>query len=329
MPIEGPLRVALATAGGAGEPPGWHARRLEDAFAARGCETRRVALPDCRFDLAAGPAPLLPGFEDGPPHGVFVRHVPNGSFQQVVFYLDVLSALERLGAQVYNSAPAIERSVDKLMTGVLLKAAGLPTPDTWVCADAAHARAVIAARLARGRAVAIKPLFGSQGRGLRLARPGEALPELDDKRDDERDAAGGGAAGGEGREGVYYLQDFIGGENTLDVRIFVIAGRAVAAMRRHAQGWIKNVAQGAKCLPWRMDARAARLAEAAARAVGLAYAGVDLMRDAHGAWRLLELNGVPAWRGVQSVVDVDLAGALADDFLRRCRGRAPRAAAVG
>jgi glutathione synthase/RimK-type ligase-like ATP-grasp enzyme len=57
----------------------------------------------------------------------------------------------------------------------------------------------------------------------------------------------------------------------------------------------------------------------AAEALGLDYAGVDLIPDPRDAVRplVLEVNGVAAWRGLQSVTPIDLAAALADDLLFR------------
>lgn len=57
----------------------------------------------------------------------------------------------------------------------------------------------------------------------------------------------------------------------------------------------------------------------ATEALGLDYAGVDLIPDPHDAARplVLEVNGVAAWRGLQSVTSIDIAAALADDLLFR------------
>ena len=60
-----------------------------------------------------------------------------------------------------------------------------------------------------------------------------------------------------------------------------------------------------------------RLAEAATRALDMDYAGVDLMRDRSGRLTVLEVNSIPAWRGLQSVVAEDIASMLADDLIDR------------
>jgi glutathione synthase/RimK-type ligase-like ATP-grasp enzyme len=102
--------------------------------------------------------------------------------------------------------------------------------------------------------------------------------------------------------------------------VLVIGGQAVAAMRRiGGKGWIHNFAQGALCEPAELDAPLAQTAVRAAAALGLDYAGVDLIPNPDDTARplVLEVNGVAAWRGLQSVTPVDLAAALAGDLLDR------------
>ena len=280
---------------------GWHTQRMVEAFARAGCETSVASLTECEFFTQANPGGwCVPGFDDALPDGVFVRSVPGGSLEQVVFYLDALHAMERLGVPVYNDARAIERSVDKVMTSFLLGRAGVPTPATWAGGNRERALGLIRAAVEAGRRLIVKPIFGSQGKGLQLAAPGEPLPELP-------------------AEGIHYLQDFIAGTDGVwhDWRLFVVAGRTIAAMERVGRHWINNVAQGSECHPVEPDAEMQRLAVAAVEAVGMAYAGVDLMRDAAGAWWVTEVNSIPAWKGLQSVSDTDVAAALAGDFLRR------------
>jgi glutathione synthase/RimK-type ligase-like ATP-grasp enzyme len=44
---------------------------------------------------------------------------------------------------------------------------------------------------------------------------------------------------------------------------------------------------------------------------------VDLMRDRDGVPVVIEINGIPAWRGLQSVTELDIAGHLAEDLVVR------------
>ncbi len=263
---------------------------------------RVASLQQCELSTRSGTGWLIPGFAETVPDGVFVRCVPGGSFEQVTFYLDVLHAMQHLKVLVYNDVYAIERSVDKVMTGFLFKRAGIATPDTYAVSNRARATQILQAELAAGRRMVIKPMFGSQGKGLRLAVPGAPLPELPE-------------------DDVYYLQAFIdsGGELCRDWRLFVVDGRVVASMERVGSHWINNFAQGSECRPTQVDRPMRTLAVSAVEAVGMAYAGVDLMKDATGNLWVTEVNSIPAWKGLQGVVDIDIAEVLVADFLRCLR----------
>jgi RimK family alpha-L-glutamate ligase len=296
------LRVAIIT-----DDPGWHGARIRRAFQARNGEVTYVSLRDCRIDLQRGCRGLwIPGFEERLPDGVFVRGVPGGTLEQVVLRLDVLHGLRTLGIPVYNDGRAIERTVDKGMTTFLLARAGLPTPPTCVTETPDEARAFLRQETAAGHEVVAKPLFGSQGVGLRRLTACMDIPEPAECN------------------GVWYLQRYVetGPANAgwHDWRVFVIGGVAVAAMVRRGTSWVNNVAQGARCEAAELEHELERLAVAACRAVGADYAGVDLVRGDDARLQVLEVNGVPAWKGLQTVTEVDIAERLVDDFLSRRLG---------
>lgn len=285
------------------DDPGWHGKRLKEAFAARGHEAVFVSLKDCHLDLTPGrPGVSIPGF-DHLPDGVFVRGVPGGTLQQVILRLNVLHVLKMLGVVVYNDGRAVERTVDKGMTSLLLHRSGVPTPQTWVCESREIAHNVILRETMAGRALVIKPLFGSQGQGVRMLEAGSPFPVPMEAHVD----------------GVYYLQHYVdSGEGAWhDHRVFIINGKVVGAMVRHGSHWINNVAQGGRCEAMAPTGEIAELALAAARAVDIDYCGVDVIRDRQGKLYVLEVNSIPAWKGLQGVVAQDIAQALVDDFLAK------------
>lgn len=290
-------RIAIIT-----DDPGWHGKQLCLAFAKRGYAADYVSLTACKLQLTVSGLPIvIPGFEQDLPSAVFVRGVPGGSLEEVVFYLDVLHALKILGIPVYNDAGAIERSVDKGMTSFLLQHAGLPAALTWVLRDRDEALAVAEQQLREGHYLISKPLFGSQGEGIRRIEKSTDLLWLTSSR------------------GIYYLQRFVecAGDGYSDVRVFVINGRAVAAMRRRGISWLNNVARGASCECIELEPDLAGLAIAAVTALKMDYAGVDVIQDAEGVYRVIEVNSVPAWKGLQSVCDINIAECLVADLLDR------------
>ncbi len=86
-------------------------------------------------------------------------------------------------------------------------------------------------------------------------------------------------------------------------------------MRRTSEShWITNRARGGRCEALALDGNLARLAEAAVRAIDIDYAGVDLMPLTGGGYTITEVNSIPAWQGLQSVTEIDIAARLADHF---------------
>lgn len=296
------------------DDPGWHGRELTRAFATRGFSASYVSLMECHLALAGSASDVvLPGVNGEQLAGVFVRGVPGGSLAQVILRLNVLHILSDRGVTVYNTGRAIERTVDKAMTSFLLKQAGLPTPDTWVCESLEHARAITMRAMRESRTLVMKPLFGSQGIGVRKV---QQLTDLDLVGEDDQTLFGG----------VYYLQDFIGPvpghSNELDSvsrdwRVFVINGRAEAMMLRTSEHWITNRAQGAKCQAIDFNEQLAQLAEVATASLNIDYAGVDIMQDQHGQFLVTEVNSVPAWWGLQKVIPFNLADRIADHFIAK------------
>ena len=289
-------KIAIVT-----DDPGWHGRQLTKSLKEHGFDSQYVSLTDCIIEInGEGKEVTFPGF-DTLPLGVFVRGVPGGSLEQVIFRLDILHALNNSGVTIYNTPRAIERTVDKPLTSLLLNRAGLPTPTTWICETLEHAKSILNKETANGEQLVLKPLFGSQGIGIHLVDNKSGLIH------DEKFA------------GIYYLQRFIERQNNeyTDIRVLVIDGIAKAGMLRRGEEWITNRAQGAICEPLIIDKKIADLAESACKVLDIDYAGVDLMQDKNGQFYIIEVNSIPAWYGLQGVVDFDIASCLIDSFVKQ------------
>lgn len=285
----------------------WHARRLALAFEARGVAVVTTCLKACGFDTSSPTGLVLPGFEGTLPSAAFVRSISDGSLEQITFRLGILHALEASGVRVWNRPRAIERSVDKSAATFCFARAGLPVPATVTVEGVAAAAAALPGI---GAPAVSKPLFGAQGVGIRRVDDPLDLPAPDLVGD------------------VYYLQSMVDGRpqrsgrdrHYEDWRILVSAGRVICAMTRRSKFWITNVHQGGEPMLHTPDPEMARLALAAAAAVGVDYGGVDLIRHEDGRLLVLEVNSNPAWRGLQSVTDIDIAARLADDVLAALAG---------
>ncbi len=285
------------------EKADWHSKGLAAACAREGLRPLILSMGECGFDLASGrPGLIFPGLDQRLPGAVFVRLIADGTTEQITARLGLLHAASVLGVEVVNDARAIEACVDKSMTTFRLAAAGLPTPSSFVVEGREDAQARFDAL---GRDAVLKPLFGAQGKGLVRLRPGDRIPEP------------------QAVDGVYYVQEFVesrgsranGGAH--DWRVFVLDGRPLGAMIRRSTGWVTNIFQGAEGEPADVSGEAGALAVRAAAAVGAAYAGVDLIEDEDGRFLVLEVNSMPAWKGLQAATGIDVAAALARDLARR------------
>jgi len=275
----------------------WHARQFIAALSSRGVETVPVQLSSCGIATSSPIGLNIDGFGKALPDAVVVRTMSGGTFEAVTLRLGILHALRELGVMVWNDARAIERCVDKSMTSFLLSRAGIPTPATWATESYEQAYTIAERETAEGPLV-LKPLFGSQGRGLKLIHRPEDLPTIVQTPGQ-----------------VYYLQRFIGVERDggyHDFRILVVQSRIIAAMRRHSNHWITNIKRGGRPVPVVVNDEMKALALQAAVAVGANFVGVDIVYGTDDRPAVLEVNSMPAWSGLQKVTAVNIASVLAD-----------------
>jgi RimK family alpha-L-glutamate ligase len=292
------VRVAILAA-----RQGWHTAELCRALAERGHEGRVLPYEALVGRLGgAGPALTAGGEDLAACAAVLARIIPAGSLEQVIFRVDALHALEERGVPVINSPRAIERTVDKLWTSALLEQAGLPVPETVVCE---HPEDALAAFRALGDVI-VKPLFGSMGLGMVRVSDEEMAFRVFRTLETIR--------------GVYYLQRAIAHDGC-DVRAFVVGDRVVGAIERRAPGWRTNIARGGRARAITPNGPWVELALRAARAVGADYAGVDLLPAADGTVYVVEVNGIPGWRGLQQATSSDIAAAIVEHCLARTPGR--------
>jgi ribosomal protein S6--L-glutamate ligase len=273
------MRIAILSGGG-----GWHVRDLIRAAGEQGHLAEAVDFRTLSAGVETAPVPLA-GFD-----AALVRTMPAGSLEQVVFRMDVLHAAVAAGVRVLNPPRAVETCVDKYLTNVRLARAGLPTPPTHVSQRAADA---LIAFNQLGGDVVLKPVFGSEGRGM--ARLTDVETAWRTFHVLERTGQ------------VIYQQRFVRHPGW-DLRAFVIGGRVIAAMRRRSHGdWRTNVAQGGTAERAELSPAEEKLAIRAAEAVGCPIAGVDLLPGPGGELYVIEVNAVPGWRALAPVAGVDIA----------------------
>lgn len=220
---------------------------------------------------------------------VLVRSMPPGSLEQVVFRMDALQRLESSGRLVLNSPKAIEVAVDKYLALAKLQAAGLPVPRTETSQTVDEGMESFH-RL--GQDVVLKPLFGSEGRGItRITDP--AIAERTCKLLTQLGA-------------VIYLQEFVAHEG-FDMRLLTLGSDVLGMRRSNHLDWRTNVSRGAVSERLDVSSQLGELARRAADAVGAVMAGVDLLPAQDGRLLVIEVNAVPGWRALAKTSGVDVA----------------------
>ena len=219
---------------------------------------------------------------------LITRPIGRGSLEEILFRMNLLQRLERLGLLIINPATAIERSVDKYNSLTMFMENGLPVPRTAVTESHDEALNLFEEL---GGDVVVKPLFGSRGVGAtRITDPDIAARVF-------RTISF--------HHGVLYLQEFVPHGNA-DLRAFVIGDRVVASMKRVSENWKTNVSLGAKPVGFKISNELEDLAVKAAKVIGCRVTGVDIIEGPKGPV-LIELNSQPGWRGLQSVTKFNIA----------------------
>ncbi len=231
---------------------------------------------------------------------VLVRSMSRGSLESIVFRMDALAAIEKQGILVYNPARSLELAIDKYVALSRLSAAGFPVPATHVGESCERAMSAFA-RL--GGDVVVKPLFGSEGRGLIRVR------DVDHAFRVFRSLEALGS--------VIYQQAYVdhGGR---DYRVLVIGAESWVIERQRDDDWRTNITLGARCQPATLPANVLDLAIQVGNHLGLMYAGIDLVRDQNnGKYFVIEANGVPGWDGVSRAYGQNLENKIWSDVLHR------------
>jgi [lysine-biosynthesis-protein LysW]--L-2-aminoadipate ligase len=218
--------------------------------------------------------------------------------------------LEAAGATVLNCAAATDVCADKWLTTLALRRDGVPTPRTTL---ALTPEAALDELDRFGYPAVVKPLTGSWGRQVSLLREPDAARAVLEHR----------AALPNPEAHLIYLQEYVEKPGR-DIRVVVLGGRAVAAAYRVSADWRCNVALGAQTVACPIGPELAKVAIAAAGAVGAELAGVDLVEGDGGELLVLEVNHNVELAGAQQAAgdSVDLAGSIAALVADRYEGGA-------
>jgi len=206
---------------------------------------------------------------------------------------------ESLGVRVVNSSYSLAVSMNKLWTLKLLAERGVPIPRTAV---AFSEEGCFKAAEALGFPLVVKPIDGSWGRLIAMARDGEELRAIVEHRSYIPVPT----------MKVHMLQEFVRKPGR-DIRVFVIGDEVPAAIYRvNERHWITNTARGGRAEPLRVTDELRELALRAAKAVGGEVLGVDIFEHPERGYIVNEINAVPEFKNTVVATGVPIHRLILD-----------------
>lgn len=295
------MRTRIATLSGGS---GWHVKDLVRAASVTGCDLTTASWREVQLDIMGDSPKVYAGSHRLDEFSaVLIRTMPPGTLEEIIFRMDAAGFLASAGATVLNAPRAVEISVDKPLASARLLAAGIATPATVACLRVSQA---VQAFEKLGGDVVVKPVFGSEGFGI--------------VRVTDVDVASRVFAAIERIGSVIYLQRFVD-HGGADLRVFTLGNSVLASMRRRSErDWRTNIARGAMGEKVEVEPAISKLALAAAAALGVDIAGVDIAIDRRsGEAVVIEVNGVPGWRELSAVTGIDVAAEVLRFAMQRAR----------
>ncbi|WP_186776219.1 ATP-grasp domain-containing protein [Rubripirellula reticaptiva] len=282
--------MRLLTLGG-GE--GWHADQIRCAAVHHDCDVSQGTYPSLAASIDHD-GRLVTRCDAGPLadfDSILMRTMPMGTLETITFRLAVLHSLNKSDAvtAMVNPPRPLEIAIDKFATLAVVSSLGYPVPATHVVQSR---REALDAFDALGQDCVVKPIFGGEGRGVMRIR--------------DRELAWTAFGALESIGAVAYVQAFVapGGRDT---RLLVIGDEVFGFRRTSDSDFRTNVAGGGQCQAIALKHEQVELAINVCRQIGLKFASVDLLDRDDESPCVVEVNGIPGWKGAQQVSEVNIA----------------------
>jgi gamma-F420-2:alpha-L-glutamate ligase len=210
----------------------------------------------------------------------------------------LLRHFERLGVPLLNNSTAIEVTKDKLHAAQVFAAHHLPTPKTMLVKDPVNPTLV---ENQIGFPCVVKIFAGSYGKGVYLCHSKREFQDFIE------------FAHGIKSDEAIIVQEFVDSKPGEDVRVLVVGGKVLGAMKRSAKdGSFKaNITRGGVGENYPLNDRLVEIATKTACALNLDIAGVDLLFDGDD-YKLCEANSAPGFKGFEKYTGVNVARAIID-----------------
>jgi RimK family alpha-L-glutamate ligase len=214
------------------------------------------------------------------------------------FITAIVRQFEEENVRCINSSLSVEIAKDKMRSHQLLASHGLPIPNTMLVRFPVEVDIV---DNMIGWPCIVKVISGSYGEGIYLCENKTSFKKMME------------FVGNLDTPKILLVQEYVDAKPGEDLRVFVIGGKVIGAMKRHApEGDFRaNISNGGYGEPFQVDSQIDFLAREAARICGLDIAGIDLLFDKDG-YKICEANSAPGFEGFEKYCQVDVAGQIAE-----------------
>lgn len=269
-------------------------RRLVEAAKMRNWDVRVIDFLKCSIEIMKGDLKINYLGEQLPiPDAI----IPRIGASRTFYGTAMVRHFEMMDVFCVSGSLAIKRSRDKLRSLQILSKHGIDMPKTVFASNKSSSQDVIA--LSGGTPLVLKILEGTQGVGVVLVESTKAAKSVLDAF--------------YGMDVNLLVQEYIAEANGSDIRVLVVDGEVVGAMKRQgAEGDFRsNLHQGGSAQAYKLNRVEKATALAAAKAMGLGVCGVDMIPSSRGPL-VMEVNSSPGLEGIEKSTKVDIAGKIMD-----------------
>lgn len=269
-------------------------KRLVEAAKMRNWDVRVIDFLKCSIEIMKGDLKINYLGEQLPiPDAI----IPRIGASRTFYGTAMVRHFEMMDVFCVSGSLAIKRSRDKLRSLQILSKHGIDMPKTVFASNKSSSQDVIA--LSGGTPLVLKILEGTQGVGVVLVESTKAAKSVLDAF--------------YGMDVNLLVQEYIAEANGSDIRVLVVDGEVVGAMKRQgAEGDFRsNLHQGGSAQAYKLNRVEKATALAAAKAMGLGVCGVDMIPSNRGPL-VMEVNSSPGLEGIEKSTKVDIAGKIMD-----------------
>ncbi|MCK6648685.1 MAG: 30S ribosomal protein S6--L-glutamate ligase [Bacteroidia bacterium] len=282
------MKIAILSRG----PKLYSTRRLVEAAEQRGHEVVVLDHLKCVLVIEKGNPHIFYGGKEITGIDAIIPRIGTS----VTFYgAAVVRQFEQMKVFSSVESQALVRSRDKLRSLQLLAKAGLGMPKTAFASAPKNIDNVL--EQVGGAPVVIKLLEGTQGIGVILAETHKSAKSVIESF--------------LALKANILVQEFIKEAGGADIRAFIVDGKIVGAMKRQGLPgeFRSNLHRGGSANVIELTKEERETAIKAAKKLGLAIAGVDMLQSSRGPL-VMEVNSSPGLEGIEGATGVDIAGKI-------------------